>query len=106
SLIELHALRIFSLVTIDEDVALVVVAFAYQPTEDSRGVGGIDNPAFGGLTVPSGDVVFGERSPEGLARLVYIRPPFDPGEETFDTGTVTPNVVGSVINRSVVFVND
>lgn len=50
-------LRILGLIAINNGVAFVVVALADQPLENSAGVVGIGNAAFGCRPVQSGDIV-------------------------------------------------
>ena len=87
-----HAIRVFGLVPIDDDVAPVVVAFADQPAEDVLGVLGIED--FGAVVPPvqRRDVVAGDGAPVDRAGLQAL-PTLDAREQALDARAVAPHQV-------------
>src|SRR5207244_11161559 len=91
-----NALGVLFLIIIGDDVALVVVALADQPTEDARRVGGIGDAALGGFSIPSSDVILGNGTPEDIGCVGGVRPPLDVREQSFDSGTIAAHAVNLV----------
>ena len=77
--------RILCLVAIDDDVALVIVALADQPTENAICVRRIRDAAVRRPSVPGRDVVLGNGAPEHVSRVIDIRPAFDTRKQALDS---------------------
>ena len=106
---EIDAVGVFFLVSVADNIALVVVALADKPTEDSGRVRRIDNPTFQGFPVPRCNVVSGDGLPERFCRISLIGPTLDAGEQSFDARTepldaicfsVYLDNVGAICSRS------
>jgi hypothetical protein len=95
-----HALRVFRLVAVARDVALVVVGLADQPTERAARVGRVRDPALLGAAVPGGDVVARNGSPEGVRRIGCVRPMLDASEQALDARAVTLDLVDRAEGRA------
>src|SRR5947199_3238840 len=94
---EVNALGVLGLVVIDQNVAFVVVALTNEPAEDASGVIWIDDPAFSCLSIPSSNVVLGNRAPGNIRRICGISPALDTREEPFDAGAVTIDAVLDIV---------
>ena len=78
----IHIDRIFLFVAINDDIAFVIVTFADQPTENVDRIGWIwiGDTAFLSLSVPSGNIIFGDGSPEGIRGIGFVGPALDAGK--------------------------
>ena len=90
---EVNAIGVFRFVSVDDDVALVVVALADEPGKDASRIGRIADAALPRLAVPGGDVVLGDGAPEGVLRVREIHPAFDAGEQALDSRSITVDAV-------------
>ncbi len=96
---EIHAVRIFALVAVDDDVARVVVAFADQPSENACGIVWIGDAGVPIPAVPRRDVVPGDRAPESIESIVRIDPALDARKEALDPRPIAVNGVPPAVHR-------
>ena len=92
-----NLLRVLSLVAVDNEIALVVVALADKPGEDTRRIGWVDDAALRRLSIPGRDIVSGDRPPKHVGCISGVGPALDTCEEAFNTGTEQLDAVRAAI---------
>ncbi len=90
---EINALGVFSFVAVDDDVTLVVIAFAYEPGKHPRRISRVCGSALRCLAIPGRDVVPGDGAPEGVLWVRQIHPALDARKQIFDAWAIAANLV-------------
>ncbi len=90
-----NADKVFGLVLVDDDIALVVEALVEQPAEDATLVGGVGDPGSGRGAVQRGHVAGRDDPPVDVA--AGVRPAFDAGERALRPGPVAADVMWPLV---------
>ena len=78
-----HIYPVFSLVFVDDDITLIIVAHLQQPGEHAQGIIRITDTAARGATVHARDILASDGPPVSLAGRI-VGPALNPRKNGFD----------------------